>query len=240
MSEFTSPPSGPDSSAPNKWLYRVLSILVTLCVPVLLALISVRLVMSEPYLQIEYNKPDFPPDSYGFTQADRLHYAPYAVQYLLNDAGIDYLGKLTMPDGTPFYNQRELQHMVDVKAVTRVAFGVLGATTVLMAILAALLLRAPDGRRALQQGLFGGGLLVLVILGGLLVYIVVNWDGFFDQFHELFFAEGSWQFFYSDSLIRLFPVRFWQDAALTIAALSSAGAILILIGAWGWARRARR
>jgi len=216
---------------------RVLSILVTICVPILLVLISVRLVMSEPYLQIEYNKPDFPPDSYGFTQADRLRYAPYAVQYLINDAGIDYLGKLTFPDGTPFYNQRELQHMVDVKVVTRAAFGVLGGTLILLAILVAILIRTPDGRRALQQGLFSGGLLMLAILAALLIYIVVNWNGFFDQFHEVFFAEGSWQFFYSDSLIRLFPVRFWQDAALTIAALSGGGAILLIVAAWGWSRR---
>src|SRR5258708_38715958 len=97
------------------WLQTILSILVTLVVPVLLVLLCVRLVMTNTYLQLEYNKPDFPPDGYGFSLQDRLHYAPFAIQYLLGPDGIEYLGKLTFPNGRPLYSQRELQHMVHVK-----------------------------------------------------------------------------------------------------------------------------
>ncbi len=220
------------------WL-TALSILVTLLVPVALVLVSVRLVMTETYLVLEYNKPDFPPDFYGFTLADRLHYAPYAVQYLLSNAGIDYLGDLKLPDGGRFYNGRELAHMEDVKKVTQAALGLLGVALVLLALVGAVLARSADGRRALRQGLFGGGLLMLAILAGLLLFIVVNWDSFFTDFHELFFANGTWVFDYSDSLIRLFPVRFWQDTALTVGGLSAFGALLLMAAAWWWARRER-
>src|SRR5438552_9539118 len=117
----------------SRWLLRVLSLLVTLAVPVLLVLISIRLLTTETYLRLEYTKPDFPPDEYGFTVEDRLHYGPYAVQYLTNNAGIDYLGSLRFPDGTPFFNERELEHMVDVKKVMQAAFAVLGVTLFLFA-----------------------------------------------------------------------------------------------------------
>jgi integral membrane protein (TIGR01906 family) len=229
----------PTSVWRSRGLLTALSILVTLLVPVALVLVSVRLVMTETYLALEYNKPDFPPDIYGFTLADRLHYAPYAVQYLLSNAGIDYLADLKMPDGGRFFNERELSHMADVKKVTQAALGVLGAALVLLALIGAVLVRSAEGRRALRQGLFGGGLLMLAILVGLLLFIAVNWDSFFTDFHELFFASGTWVFAYSDSLIRLFPVRFWQDTALTVGGLSAFGAALLMAGVWWWARRER-
>jgi integral membrane protein (TIGR01906 family) len=219
------------------WLQLVLSILVTIAVPVLLVLISVRLVMTDTYLQLEYNKPDFPSDDYGFTLQDRLHYAPFALQYLLGSDGIDYLGKLKFADGRPLYNDRELEHMVDVKNVFRGALLALGVTLLIFSISLSILMRSPAGLRALRLGLFSGGLLMLAILGGLVLMLLINWDAFFDGFHDLFFAAGTWTFDYSDTLIRLFPIRFWQDAALTIGGMSAAGALLLIGGSWWWARR---
>ncbi len=222
------------------WLLRILSLLVTLAVPMLLVLISIRLLTTETYLRLEYTKPDFPPDEYGFTIEDRLHYGPYAVQYLTSNAGIDYLASLTFPNGAPFFNERELDHMLDVKKVMQIAFAALGVTLFLFALNVVVLNRSPGGRQALRQGLFSGGVLMLVILIGLVLYVVIDWDAFFTRFHEMFFSEGSWQFSFSDSLIRLYPVRFWQDAALTIGGLSGLGALLLMVGTWWWSRREAR
>src|SRR5579859_5704309 len=109
--ETTSRPSLP------AWVGNVLSLVVTLAVPIVLLLLSARLVMSDTYLQIEYNKPDFPPDSYGLSLQDRLQYAPYTLDYMLGPYPIDYLGNLTFPDGSPLYNAREVQHLLNVKTV---------------------------------------------------------------------------------------------------------------------------
>src|SRR5262249_11338621 len=149
----------------------------------LLVLINVRLVMTNSYLQLEYNKPDFPPDEYGFTLQDRLYYAPFALQYLLNDAGIDYIGNLKFPDGRPLYMQRELQHMVDVKSVFRGALLALGITLLIFVIASSILISSASGRRALRRGLFSGALLMLVILSGLVLMLFINWDAFFTGFH---------------------------------------------------------
>ena len=232
---MTSKVSAGGSSRLLPWL----SILVALLVPVVLVLTGVRLIMTETYLNIEYNKPDFPPDFYGFTLADRLHYAPYAVQYLVNGASIEYLGNLQFPDGGRFYNERELAHMVDVKKVTQAALLVWGVALALLILCVVLQASSAQGRRGLQLGLFSGGLLMLLILAGLLAFILLNWDSFFTDFHELFFANGTWVFEYSDSLIRLFPVRFWQDTALTLGGLSGLGAVLLMAGSWWSARRSR-
>src|SRR4030042_5693026 len=95
-----------------RWLLQVL-------IPVVLVLTSVRLLLTRGFIRLEYSLPGFPEDRYGFTQADRLQQAPIALDYLLNDAGVDFLGDLTFADGSPVYNARQPRHMHDVKRVGR-------------------------------------------------------------------------------------------------------------------------
>src|SRR5512142_463547 len=102
-----------------KPIFTILSWLVTLLVPIALVGLGVRVLLSPLFLNIEYNMPYFPPDTYGFTKADRLKWAPYALNYLVNSAGISYLGDLKFEDGAPLYNERELSHMQDVKRLTQ-------------------------------------------------------------------------------------------------------------------------
>jgi hypothetical protein len=101
------------------WLLRLY---ITIAFPFLVVMIFVRLIMTPLYPQFEYNRPDFPADYYGFTIQERLTYAPYAVQYLLNGDDISYLGNLRFPDGREMYNTHELHHMRDVKTVTQYAY----------------------------------------------------------------------------------------------------------------------
>ena len=102
-----------------EWFLRLY---ITLAFPFLVVMIFVRIIMSPIYPQFEYNRPDFPVDYYGFTVQERLTYAPFAIQYLLNGDDISFLGDLRFPDGSEMYNTHELQHMRDVKVVTQYAY----------------------------------------------------------------------------------------------------------------------
>src|SRR5690348_492961 len=93
---------------------------LTVIFPFVLVLLAARLVMTPLFLQFEYNRPDFPPDEFGFTREDRLNYAPYALNYLLNGAGVEYLGDLKDSDGRLLYQADELRHMRDVKNLTQI------------------------------------------------------------------------------------------------------------------------
>lgn len=206
---------------------RLANIFLVVGFPVLLVLISVRMIMTPGFLEFEYNRPDFPEDVYGLTREQRLYYAPFAVEYLLNDAEITYLGELEFSDGTALFNSRELRHMRDVKTVTQIAFAV-GVVTGLLALAAAIYLRRRS-RDMLRRSLMSGALLTLGIVAAIIVVALVNWDFFFTGFHKLFFEGGTWYFLYSDTLIRLFPEQFWFDAALTIGAVTVAGAVTTLV-----------
>jgi integral membrane protein (TIGR01906 family) len=198
--------------------------------PVLLVLISARIVMTPGFLEFEYNRPGFPEDFYGLTREQRLEYAPFAIQYLLSDEGIDYLANLKFADGEPLFNARELRHMNDVKLVTQIAFAFTLVAGVL-ALTAAIYLRSRS-RVILRKTLIQGALLTLGIVAAVIIVAVVNWDAFFVGFHSLFFESGTWYFLYSDTLIRLFPEQFWFDAAVAIGILTVLGALTTLLAAY--------
>lgn len=199
---------------------------LALLVPVVLVLTNVRLLMTHAFPRYEYQRPSFPADPYGFTAAERLHWGTLAVDYLLNDRGVDFLAEMHFPDGTRLYNERELQHMRDVKRVVQIALGVWALAGLLSAALAGGLWLAGE-RAALRAGLAGGAIVTLVALGAVLLTMWLAFNWLFVRFHELFFASGTWTFPYSDTLIRLFPLPFWQDAFLFIGVASVVEAVVL-------------
>ncbi len=219
-----------------KFIFTLLSWLVTILVPIALIGLGLRVLLTPLFLNVEYSMPYFPPDDYGFTKQDRLKWAPYALDYLLNNQGISYLADLKFEDGKPLYNERELSHMNDVKRVTQ------GALRVWYGALALLLLLGVwawfgGWWRDYRLGLSHGGWLMvaLAVTVGLIVVvgIAINPDvfwNFFAGFHHLFFEGNSWQFLFSDTLIRLFPIRFWEDAFLWAAVIALAGGIGLALG----------
>jgi len=214
----------------------LLSWLVTLLIPIALIGLGLRILLSPVFLKIEYNMPYFPPDTYGFTKADRLKWAPYALDYLVNSADISYLGDLKFGDGSPLYNERELSHMADVKRVTQNALNVWYISLSILVLLGIWSWRG-DWTQAYRQGLMRGGWLMVglsVLIGVIAVIgIAINPDlffSFFTAFHHLFFSGDSWLFLFSDTLIRLFPIRFWQDAFLFAAIIALGGGAALGLG----------
>jgi integral membrane protein (TIGR01906 family) len=220
-------------------LAAVLHLFLIVGLPVFLVLTGVRLVMTNTYLQLEYNRPGFPEDRFGFTKEDRLNYAPYAIRYLLNDSGIGYLGDLKL-DGEPMYTARELRHMEDVKTVTRAALSVHLILTLVLVAACAFLIWYPETRWRLWRGLFEGGALTIAAIITLSVLIVASWDFFFTEFHGIFFEGDSWQFSTSDTLIRLFPEQFWFDTAITIGLFAIAGSLTAMLVSWLRERRTHK
>jgi integral membrane protein (TIGR01906 family) len=214
----------------------LLSWLVALLVPLALIGLGLRIILLPVFLQVEYRMPYLPQDEYGFTMQDRLRWSRYAWDYLLNKADISYLGDLRFDDGTPLYNERELSHMHDVKRVTTGSLKVWYVTLALMLGLG-IWSRLGHWPQAYREGLMRGGWLMIglsVVIGLIVVIgIAINpnvfWN-FFVGFHRLFFEGDTWMFLFSDTLIRLFPIRFWQDAFLLAAIIALGGGAAL---AWG-------
>ncbi|MEA3350016.1 MAG: TIGR01906 family membrane protein [Chloroflexota bacterium] len=209
-----------------KTIKKIAQSLITILVPIVLVLGVVRVLMTPLFVQIEYRSPNFPADSYGFTLKDRLRWSKVAVKYLLNDAGIEYLGGLQFDDGSALYNQRELKHMLDVKIVVIAAMRVLHVSLAVMILVGVWAYRGEwwwEYRKALSRG----GWLTVGLLLTLIVGIALNFTTVFVAFHRVFFEGETWIFLYSDTLIRLFPVRFWRDAFVLVGVLALGGGAAI-------------
>ena len=213
----------------NTKLNSLLSYLTTLLTPIFLLGLGLRILLTPVFYSIEYRMPYFPEDQYGFTMEDRLQWAPYAIDYLLNDADVSFLGDLTFEDGSPLYNERELSHMRDVKIVTKGALNFWYMTVVLMAALTGW---AWYGKwwQAFREGLRRGGWLMIGLVVVLGLFGAVAFWQLFTLFHALFFEGDTWLFLYSDTLIRLFPMQFWQDAFLWAGIIAIGGALGLALG----------
>jgi integral membrane protein (TIGR01906 family) len=214
-------------------LLKLAGAFVSAAIPILFIMVNVRLVMSPAFLRFEYTRPNFPADFYGFTQEDRLRYAPYAINYLLNGEDIAYLGDLKFDDGASLFNTRELRHMRDVKTLTQAAYLVAVIIGVLASAAAYSLWR--HGR--LYAALFRGALITLALIIAIVLGAILSWDVFFTGFHTLFFESDTWYFAYSDTLIRLFPEQFWFDAALLIGGLAVIEALVVIAITVRWRTR---
>jgi len=198
-------------------------------VPVALIFLGLRILLSNAFLNLEYRVPGFPVDNYGFTQAERLKWSKLAVQYLVNDSNEDFLGELTFLDGTPLYNDRELSHMLDVKKVVKPILSIGYTSWVLLIGLGIITIRF-NWRSEYRRGFRLGGMIMLGLLCIIGLFAIVSFWNFFTFFHSIFFEGDSWLFLYSDTLIRLFPMRFWQDAFLLAGIIILGSSLALVLG----------
>jgi integral membrane protein (TIGR01906 family) len=222
-----------------KFFYKRLSWLIAVILPIVIILAVVRFVINPWYLQFEYHTPGFPPDPYGFTLPDRLSYGKYAVNYLINSADISFLGDLRFPPGqqvpepsclamtdcSHLFNDRELEHMLDVKNVVKGAMRVLEICALILLVMAVWAWRG-SWSKSYIKGLQNGGIVTLILIGLIIFSVLTAFNYIFVIFHEIFFKAGTWTFLYSDTLIRLFPERFWEDTFLMVGGLTAAFGLL--------------
>ncbi|UPO77595.1 DUF1461 domain-containing protein [Arthrobacter sp. Helios] len=219
-------------------LARIIQVSIAVFFPVMLLAAAIRAVATPMFLWVEYYRPGFPADTFGFSAEDRMTYGSYAVDYLLNFASPRYLGDLVTPDGDPLYLASEVSHMADVKMVLGIAF----LSAVGMALLSIaggiyLARRCPGG---IRRALFAGALATLALIAGLLVAAVLAWEQFFTRVHSIFFSQGNWTFRLDDTLIRLFPSQFWMDAGGSVAAIVLLACVITLIFTWPTKTRRER
>lgn len=214
---------------------RIFQVLLAVFYPVVLLVLAIRAVASPLFLWVEYYRPGFPGDGYGFNADDRMTYGSYALDYLSNWSGPRYLGELVNQNGEKLFKEGEVSHMADVKTVMLSAFGA-GALMIIIGIIAMLYLRKRS-TGGIRRGMFAGSIVTLVLILGLGTLAALGWQQFFTDFHHIFFANGTWTFALDDTLIRLFPGQYWMDSGIAIGALVFITALLTLIFTWPTRRR---
>lgn len=211
--------------------------LIVLLMPIFLGFGVIRAVIAWDYPAWEYGR--IAPDAYGWTPEERLAMARATLDYMQRpepaEEVITLLEALRLPENPtqPLYNEAEISHMLDVKHLTDNIRNIFWVTVVLILAGFALLFARPEGRWLGHLAIYRGGLATVAVLTGIALFILIGWSFFFVFFHELLFPPGTWTFYYTDSLIRLFPEQFWFDMGLILSLTPLVlGIVLTAVGYW--------
>lgn len=201
--------------------------LITILVPIFLIMTSIRLLLFPAYTILEYQRPGFPVDTYGFTLQDRLKWSGISLDYLTNGAGIEFLADQRLDEKNPLYNERELSHMLDVKNLVQLMLILWPITGIIILGLGVFSMRG-GWIRDFWLAISRGGWAAVWFIAVVLVAVLISFNALFTGFHRIFFSGDTWLFLYSDSLIRLFPLPFWQDAFILMGALVLLGGLFLV------------
>ena len=165
----------------------------------------------------------------GLPQDEVLRIAAETREYLVNDEE-----RLNVQVGdVPFYSEREILHMIDVKRLMARTFDSGWAS--LGFIVAFMALMIWTKRRKAPQSIARSLLVACGIVGLLVVVLAIiavsGFESAFRQFHLLFFTNDLWQLSSRDGLIQLFPQRFFFDTTLLIGGVTFAVVALTGLGA---------
>ena len=208
-----------------KFLLTLSNKLIIAASPFIFLMAVVVSVFTPAFISIEYRRSGFPPDEFGFSTEERLEYGTRSINYVTSLQNLS-LTELTAPDGEPLYRESELSHMADVRTVFQSARWALLGLIALIVVEFALTWRRPAAFRDLLYALRTGALASIVVYALLMILSLTVFDQVFYSFHQLFFAEGSWLFYTSDALIRLFPKQLWIDAFIVVGVAALGLAVL--------------
>ena len=158
----------------------------------------------------------------------------------------EYINLTVLKDGEPFelFNEREVGHLKDVKALVQLNSRLLMGTAIYIGIYAGMCLfwRRKKYWRSLAQGTAIGSTITLSMIVALGVGSMVgSFDRLFLQFHFLAFTNELWMLDPTkDYLIMLFPEGFWFDAAMLFGQITTGTAGTLLAVALVYLRRTRR
>ena len=207
---------------------KILVVILALFIPFIILMGGMRLIMRPAYAEFEYDRAGFPLDPYGMETHERKQWAGYSIRYLTNSEPIEYLGNLQNFQGQKIFTESELSHMLDVKEVVQNAllawYIIIGLS---VAIFGWFLIMGQWS--SLRKAVQAGGWVTLGLIGALIIFLLVSFNTLFDRFHRLFFADGTWLFYESSTLIRLFPLVFWRDAFALVLIFTLLVAILLVV-----------
>jgi len=221
-----------------KWLF-------ILTLPALIITATIRIEFGSLWLyQNGFEKYDVSQTT-GLSETELAKAASGIINYYFH-SDEEYINLIVPKDGEPFelFNEREVAHLKDVKALVQLNSHLLMGTAIYIGVYAGICLfwRRKRYWRNLARATVTGSSITLGMIVALGVGSMVgSFDRLFLQFHFLAFTNELWMLDPArDYLIMLFPEGFWFDVAMLFGQIT-AGVAGTLLGVSAWyLRRARK
>ncbi|MGZ5387644.1 MAG: lipoprotein intramolecular transacylase Lit [Solirubrobacterales bacterium] len=208
-------------------LAAALAALIVAAVPAVL-IGNALWVMINPWLvHAQYAIPGFPDDAFGLSDAERTDLALTGVDSIRpGTEGTELLREARLPSGGEAFDQREIDHMQDVRELMA-AFFVLWAAAVVAGIAAALALGRLGYGNRVTLALKRGAVLTLAAMAVAGLVMLIDFEFFFDGLHGILFEDETWEFNETYLLRQIYPDFFWGVAGAAIAAAVALQALVL-------------
>lgn len=114
----------------------------------------------------------------------------------------------------PMYNQREMDHMVDVKHLIDLVKNICFALLIVLGLSLFYLIRKRHGLRGLFLGQFLSTIAIFLVF---IAMATMDFNAYFIKFHEMLFSNDLWLLDPTrDRMIQLLPEVFFRDMVLVI------------------------
>lgn len=202
-----------------KALNYFFGVLISLAIIIILLLTSVKLIALK---DLEFYREQYVENnvysSIAISEDDLMYVTTQLINYM--DGKRDNLSVITTIDGEKkeFFNQREKDHMVDVRNLIsggkKLRITLLGVVVILLALLKKL--KAPIVEVISKSGVVT--VAIVTVCGGILGYLISqNFSEAFTIFHEILFTNTLWILDYStDRLLNMVPEIFFINMSIKI------------------------
>ena len=207
-----------------------LSVLIAAAVPAILIGNTLWMLINPWLVHAQYALPGFPADPHGLSDQERTDLAVTGIRSIRpGPDGVELLREARLPSGDPAFEEREIQHMGDVRSLVA-GFLTVWAIALVLAVAAALGLRRLGAPGSVGRALVAGAYLTVAAMALVGLIMLIDFEFFFDGFHGVFFEGDSWRFNSSFLVRQLYPDFFWGVAGGTMTALVVLQALALVVG----------
>lgn len=159
----------------------------------------------------------------GMSEADLHDVTEQMMRYVIRGEEI--------PEEQEFFNERELEHLADIRQMMVVWHFSLGFGVILLAVMSAVCIRRGDIRRICKSYLYSW--LWLAAAGvGFAVIAMTRLNAFVNGLHRFFFRNNRWILNpATDRLIWLFPAGLFRDGLFLVLGVGAAVHLTLMTGA---------
>ncbi len=203
---------------------RLLSLLIVVLSPILYVGIPTRIAFNEWFIDWEYSKADFPKDRFGLEDDYRKYLAKLGLKAVLSE-GMEEFRRARLPDGRRAFREKEIKHMEDVRDFLKLFFPFL-YISIAFTVLAFFIIGDP---RLIGKVLVSSSIFSFILVAGAGAFALLDYDLAFEVFHNYIFDPYSWRFKPTDTLLRIYPMKFWYDGTIFVLVLSGLLSLISLL-----------
>ncbi|HNO66656.1 MAG TPA: TIGR01906 family membrane protein [Tepidiformaceae bacterium] len=214
-----------------KSLARLATVLYIVALPVFLVSANVRFVASDSWFSKDGFRRHHVEETTRVSLPQLDDVADDITRYFEDDRTVLRIPVTINGQETSLFNERETDHMRDVKTLMRAVFRLneVSLAVILLYVGAVVLwARERTPRDLARYSLFGLALGLLVV-GTVGAFAVTGFDAAWTKFHEIAFRNDLWVLDPArDRLIQMFPEPFWEEMTYLVGALTLVEAVAVV------------